>query len=111
MMSQDPVFASDHRYFFMDLNAQSYFGHETDAVPAKQLRQLHLDDSMIAAEYKQQLHRLITCHDGYIRVITIPEWSILGKWSIKDEGEYEKIDQYICKDKKRKVEHNLFTYC
>jgi endonuclease/exonuclease/phosphatase family metal-dependent hydrolase len=35
MLSQDAVFASDHRSFFMDLDAVSYFGHELDAMPAK----------------------------------------------------------------------------
>jgi hypothetical protein len=33
MLSQDAVFASDHRAFFMYLDAASYFGHETDAMP------------------------------------------------------------------------------
>jgi hypothetical protein len=37
MLSQDTVFASDHGSFFMDLDAVSYFGHELDAMPAKQL--------------------------------------------------------------------------
>jgi endonuclease/exonuclease/phosphatase family metal-dependent hydrolase len=35
MLSQDAVFASDHRSFFMDLDAVSYFGHEPDDMPAK----------------------------------------------------------------------------
>jgi hypothetical protein len=35
MLSQDAVFASDHRSFYMDLDAVSYFGHETDVMPAK----------------------------------------------------------------------------
>jgi hypothetical protein len=34
------VFASDHREFLMDLDAASYFGHETDGMQAKQLREL-----------------------------------------------------------------------
>jgi hypothetical protein len=38
MLSQDTVFASDHRAFFMDLDTASYFGHESDIMPAKQLR-------------------------------------------------------------------------
>jgi endonuclease/exonuclease/phosphatase family metal-dependent hydrolase len=37
ILSQDAVFASDHRSFFMDLDAVSYFSHEPDAIPAKQL--------------------------------------------------------------------------
>jgi hypothetical protein len=37
MLSQDAVFASDHRSFFIDLDAVSYFGHELDDMPAKQL--------------------------------------------------------------------------
>jgi hypothetical protein len=48
MISQDAVFASYHISFFMDLDAISYFGHETDVMPAKQLRQLQLDDPRIA---------------------------------------------------------------
>jgi hypothetical protein len=108
MLSQDTLFAIDHRYFVMDLNDESYFGHETDAVPAKKLPQLQLDDPIIEDEYIQQLHRLFACHNGYIRVKSILEWSILGIWSIEDEGEYEKIGQYIWKDKKRKGERNHF---
>jgi hypothetical protein len=53
MLSQDAVFASDHTSFFMDLDAVSYFGHEPDVMPAKQLRQLQLDDLMIVDEYRQ----------------------------------------------------------
>jgi hypothetical protein len=60
MLSQDAVFASDHISFFMDLDSVSYFGHETDGMPAKQLRQLQLDDPRIADEYRQHLHRLFT---------------------------------------------------
>jgi hypothetical protein len=37
MLSQDAVFVSDHRFFFMDLDVVSYFGHEPDVMPAKQL--------------------------------------------------------------------------
>jgi hypothetical protein len=44
MLSQDAVFASDHRTFFMDLDVESYFGYKMDAMPEKQLRQLQLDD-------------------------------------------------------------------
>jgi hypothetical protein len=35
MISEDAVFVSDHRTFFMDLDVESYFGYETDAIPAK----------------------------------------------------------------------------
>jgi hypothetical protein len=48
MLSQDAVFARDHRSFFIDLDAESYFSHETYAMPAKQLRQLQLDGPRIA---------------------------------------------------------------
>jgi hypothetical protein len=34
MLSQDAVFASDHITFYMDLDVESYFGYETDAMPA-----------------------------------------------------------------------------
>jgi hypothetical protein len=68
MLSQDAVFARDHRYFFMYLDAVSYFGHEPDYMPAKHLRQLQLDDPRIADEYRQQLHRLFTGHNMYRRV-------------------------------------------
>jgi hypothetical protein len=95
ILSQDAVFASDHRVFFMDLDAASYFGHETDAMPAKQLRQLQLDDTRIADEYRKQPHRLFTGHNVYMRIKTIVERSKTGEWSIEDEGEYEKIDRYI----------------
>jgi hypothetical protein len=37
MLGQDAVFARDHRYFFMDLDAVSYFRHEPDDMPEKQL--------------------------------------------------------------------------
>jgi hypothetical protein len=104
MLSQDAMFASDHRYFFMDLDAESYFGHETDAVSEKQLRRLHMDDPMITTEYRQQMHHLLTCHNGYIRLKTILEWSISGQWSIEDEG-----DQYICSDKMREENITLLT--
>jgi hypothetical protein len=65
MLSQDAFFASNHRAFFMDLDAASYFGHETDVMPAKQLRKLQLDDPRIADEYRQQLHRMFNGHNVY----------------------------------------------
>jgi hypothetical protein len=49
MLRQDTVFASDHRAFFMDLDAAFYVGHEKDTMPAKQ-RQLQLYDPRIADE-------------------------------------------------------------
>jgi hypothetical protein len=63
MLLQDAVFASDHRAFFMDLDAASYFGHETDVIPEKQLRQLQLYYPRIANEYRQQLHSLSMGHN------------------------------------------------
>jgi hypothetical protein len=95
MLSQDAVFASDHRSSFMDLDAVSYFGHELDDMPDKQLRQLQLDDPRIADEYRQQLHRLLIGHNVYRRVNIIMERSKPGDWSIEDESGYEKIDRDI----------------
>jgi hypothetical protein len=95
MLSQDAVFASDHRSFFMDLDAVSYFGHELDAMPAKQPRQLQLDDPRIADECRHQLHRLFTGQNVYRRVTIIMERSKTGDWTIEDESDYEKIDRDI----------------
>jgi hypothetical protein len=95
MLSPDEVFASDHRSLFMDLDAVSYFGREPDVMPAKQLRQLQLDNSRIADEYRQQLHRLFTGHNVYRRVKIIMERSKTGDWSIEDESSYKKIDREI----------------
>jgi hypothetical protein len=95
MLIQDAVFASYHRSFFMDLDAVSYFGHEPDVMPAKQLRQLQLDDPRIADEYRQQLHSLFTGRNVYRRVKIIMERSKRGDWSIEDESGYEKIDRDI----------------
>jgi hypothetical protein len=95
MLSQDLVFASDHRSFFMDLDAVSYFGHELDAMPAKQLRKLQLDDPRIADEYRQQLRGLFTGHNVYRRVNIIMERSETGDWTIEDESDCKKIDRDI----------------
>jgi hypothetical protein len=95
MLSQDAVLASDHRTFFMDLDVESHFGHETDAMPAKQLRQLKLDDPRIADEYRKQLHKIFSTHNVYRRVTKISERSNSQEWSILDEDDYEKIDRDI----------------
>jgi hypothetical protein len=95
MLSKDAVFASDHRSFFVDLDTVSCFGHELDAMPEKQLRQLQLDDPRIADEYRQQLHRLFTGHNVYRRVNIIMERSKTSDWIIEDESDYEKIDRDI----------------
>jgi hypothetical protein len=95
MLNQDAVFASDHRTFFMDLNVESYFGHETDVMPTKQLRQLQLDGPRIADEYSKQLHKLFSTHNVYRRVTKISERSNSQEWSILDEDDYEKIDRDI----------------
>jgi hypothetical protein len=68
MLSQDAVFVSDHRTFFMDLHVESYFGYKMDAIPAKQLRQLQLDDPRKADEYRKKLHKLFSTHNVYRRV-------------------------------------------
>jgi hypothetical protein len=91
MLSQDTVFASDHISFLMDLDAVSYYSHETDVMPAKLLRQLQLDDPRIAEEYRQKLNRLFTGHNVYRRVKIITEMSKTGDWSLEDESGYEKI--------------------
>jgi hypothetical protein len=95
MLSQDTVFASDHRTFFMDLDVESYFGNEMDAVPAKQLPQLQLDDPRIEDEYRKQLHKLFSTHNVYRRVTKISEGSNSQERSILDEENYEKIDRDI----------------
>jgi hypothetical protein len=95
MISQDEVFASDHRTFFVDLDVESYFSYETDVMPAKQLRQLQIDDPRIADEYRKQLHKLFTTHNVYRCVAKITERSNSKEWSILDEDDYEKIDRDI----------------
>jgi hypothetical protein len=95
MLSQDAVFASDHRTFLMDLDVESYFGHETDAMPEKQLHQLQLDDQRIADEYRKQLHKLFPTHNVYMCITKISEKSNSQEWSILDEDDYEKIDRHI----------------
>jgi hypothetical protein len=95
MLSQDAVFASDHRTFFMDIDVESYFVHEADAMPEKQLRQLQLNDPKIADEYRKQLHKLLSTHTVYRRVTKISERRNSQEWSILDEDDYEKIDRDI----------------
>jgi hypothetical protein len=92
MISQDAVFVRDHRAFFMYLDVESYFGYETDAIPAKQLCQLQLDDPRIADGYRKQLHKLFSTHNIYRRVQKIKDRSNSKEWSILDEDNYEKID-------------------
>jgi hypothetical protein len=95
MLSQDAVFASDHISFFMDLYAASYFGHDTDIMLAKQLRQLQLDEPRIEDEYRRQLHHLFMGHNVYRRVKIIMERSKTGDWSLEDKSGYEKTDRNI----------------
>jgi hypothetical protein len=94
MLSQDAVFASDHRTFFMDLDVESYFRYETDAMPAKKLLQLQLYDPSIADEYRKQLHKLFSTHNVYRHVTKITVMSKSKEWSILDD-DYEMIDQDI----------------
>jgi hypothetical protein len=86
---------SDHKTFFMDLDVDSYFGYKMDAIPAKQLRQLQLDDLRIANEYRQQLHTPFMNHNVYRRIRKNIGRTKSEEWSILDEEEYEKIDQDI----------------
>jgi hypothetical protein len=87
-LSQTP----QSQVFFMDLDVESYFGYETDTMPAKQLRQLQLDDPRITDEYRQQLHTHFTNHSVYRRVKKIIARGKSEEWSIVNEEEYEKID-------------------
>jgi hypothetical protein len=95
MLSQDAIFASDHKTFFMDLDVESYFGYETDAMPATQLHQLQLDDPRTSDEYRKQIHKLFSTHNVYRSVTKITERSNSKEWSILDEEDYEKIDRDI----------------
>jgi hypothetical protein len=95
MLIQDAVFVRDHRTFFMDLDVESYFSNKTDAMSAKQLCQLQLDDPRIAYEYMKELHKLFSTHNVYRRVTKISEASNSQEWSILDEDDYEKIDRDI----------------
>jgi hypothetical protein len=79
----------------MDLDVESYFGYETDTMTANQLRQLQLDDPMIADEYRKQLNKIFSTHNVYMRVIEITEMSNSKEWSILDEDDYENIDRDI----------------
>jgi hypothetical protein len=95
MLSQDAVLASYHRTFFMDLDVESYFGNETDAIPEKQLRQLQLHDPRLEDEYRKQLHKLFSTQNVYRRVTKITERNNSQEWSILEEDDYEKIDRDI----------------
>jgi hypothetical protein len=77
------------------MDIESYFGYETDAMPAKQLSQLQLGDPRRADEYRRQLHKLFTTHNVYRRVTKMIERSNSKEWSILDEDNYEKIDRDI----------------
>jgi hypothetical protein len=83
-LRQDAVFASDHKTFSMDLDVENYFGYETDAIPAKQLCQLQLEDQVKSGEYRQQLHKLFTNHNIYRRVTKIIARSNSHEWPILD---------------------------
>jgi hypothetical protein len=87
MLSQGAVFASDQRTFFMDLDVDSYFSYETDAMPAKQLRQLQLDDPRIADEHRKQLNKLFSTHSIYMCVTKITPRSNSKEWSILDKDD------------------------
>jgi hypothetical protein len=87
--------ASDKRTLFMDLDVESHFGYETDAMRANQLSQLQMDDPRIADEYRRQLHKLFSTQNVYGRVTKIIERSNSKEWTILDEGDYEKIDRDI----------------
>jgi hypothetical protein len=64
MLIQDAVSASDHRTFSMDLDVESYFGYETDAIPAKQLRQLQLKAAQTFHEsHRIQMHHKDRCKE------------------------------------------------
>jgi hypothetical protein len=75
MLSQDEVFVSDHRTFFMDLDVESYFDYETDAMTAKKLHRLQMDDPRIEDEYRKQIHKLFSTHNVYRRVTKITKRS------------------------------------
>jgi hypothetical protein len=64
----------------MDLDVESFFGYETDAMPKKELRQLQLDHPRISDEYRKQLHTLFSTHNVYMRVTKITERSNSKEW-------------------------------
>jgi hypothetical protein len=57
LLDFDVIFQTDHRAFFIDINMVGFFRSRTEALPAQRFRQMQLEDTRVATEYRRILHQ------------------------------------------------------
>jgi hypothetical protein len=95
LLDYNAVFNWDQRAFFFDIDADGFFGTSVEALAAKRLRNLQLEDPRISQEYRKILHNKFTHHTIYKRVKSLYARSKHPAWSILDDGTYEVIDRDV----------------
>jgi hypothetical protein len=68
LLDFDVVFRTYHRTFFIDIDMYGFFGSGTETLPAQRLRQLQLEDTRVATEYRKDLHQQFIHHSVFRRI-------------------------------------------
>jgi hypothetical protein len=95
LLDFDVVFRTDHRTFFIDIDMDGFFGSATETLLAQRLRQLQLEDPLVATAYRKALHQQFIHHSVFCRIKEQSESSKSGEWNRAQDSTYEALERDI----------------
>jgi hypothetical protein len=95
LLDFDVIFRTDHRTFFINIDMEGFFGSARETLPAQRLRQLQLEDTRVATEYRKVLHQQFINHSVFRRIKEQSESSKSGELNMVQESKYEAPDRDI----------------
>ncbi len=89
------MFQSDHRPYYVDLDAKIAFADQAYEIARPKGRGLQLHDPRLVMKYKEQLYEQYEYHNIIKKVEQLITKSAEGSWSIYLSEEYQKVDKLI----------------
>jgi hypothetical protein len=89
------IFLSDYRPCYVDFDAAALFGDKVHMLVPQKQRQLQLHDPRIVESYNTILSEQLSYHKIPSKLEMLQRQVTTGQWTVKDQEEYNKIDQLI----------------
>jgi len=89
------LFHSDHRAYYIDLDALLLFADPAFVIAPPCYRRLQLLDPMLKNQYQDILHEQLVYHKVYDKVKALQEVFDAGSWTVVHIAEYQKLDELI----------------
>jgi hypothetical protein len=89
------LFNSDHRAYYIDLDALLLFADPAFDIAPPCHRRLQLSDPRLKNQYRDILHEQLVYHKVYDKVQALQEVSDAGNWTAEHIEEYQKLDKLM----------------